>query len=168
MANGVPDENAGQLFLLQLGHYRRRRRAGWTLDLLERHGRQRRPMLIVPALGFRTRVKRRVLLVGWFGEEFSKAADSCACLSVRADNVHRARLHLLAFEGDLEQAEDLDRRRQRLNLVSDRRIHDALHLLLGIRKAVVVVGLHDDVGDQAVQPVLKLGAKPAHDAVDDY
>ena len=37
----------------------------------------------------------------------------------------------------------------------------------GSAKPSKVVGLDDDVGEQAVQPIAQLGAEAAHDAVDD-
>ncbi len=167
VADGVPNNYAGLRFLLLPRHIGRRQRSGGTLHLLERCILQRRPVLIVPAFRLGRELEARVLLVPRVRQKFGEAAHAGPRLGVGADDVHRARLQLLAFVADRQQAENLDHRGHGLDLVPNGGVQDTLHLLFGIVEAVEVIGIQAYVGNEAMQALLQLGAEAAHNAIDD-
>ena len=168
--DGVADDRAADRFGRAGPLFRRWR--GVRIEVLDSGRRRERhlPHLVAgQGLGPRleTRWDRVAPLVL---QELLEAAHRRPALWIDTDQ-----LHLLgydgvtdrAWDGELHEGEDLDRRRYRLHVLADIRLADAAHLAFGVGKPLHLDRLDDDVGQHAVQPVAEFGAEPGHDAVDD-
>ena len=115
---------------------------------------------------------RRVLLAN---QELGEPADGGAPVRVDADEPHRLGDDRAAI-AELQDGEGFDGRGDGFDLIAGRSGLDFRDdLVRGERVAVRVrdvepvgaVGVDDDIGQHAVEPVLELGAEPAHHRVHD-
>jgi hypothetical protein len=112
--------------------------------------------------------ERRVRAVLLADEVLGEPADRGPAGGVHAHEADRLHARGAVRVGELEDGEHLDRRADRRDLVADRAVQDGLPQLgRGGGEAVGALGVHDDIGDVAVEAVAELGAEPAHDGVDD-
>ena len=126
-------------------------------------------LLVARAQGLGAEVERRVAAGSAGSTRCSAKPPSAARPSGSMPISRTGRMIGVAVQLELEHGEDFERRRHGLDARRSRYGSARMqrHLALGIGEAVVVVGLDDDVGEQAVQPVAQLGAEAGHDAVDD-